>query len=83
MKQIVPIGIVIYKESIRKSTINLVFVMPLLTKSLITCGIAEDLNYDLNYQPILSKCIMYTIDNLLNSQLFLSKIDILALKKRL
>lgn len=83
MQQMVPVSTVIYKESIRKSTINLVFAILLLTKSFFIYGIVGNFEYNLDYKPILSKWTMYIIDNLLNSQLFLSKIDILALKKML
>ena len=40
------IGTVIYKKSIEESTLDLVFAMPLLIKSLIVCDIAGDFDYD-------------------------------------
>ena len=51
----VPVGIATYKESIRKSNIDLVFTMPLLTESLITCDIVGDFDHNSDHQPILSK----------------------------
>lgn len=78
-----PIGTATYKESTGESTIDLVFATPLLTESLITCGITGDFDHDSNQQPILSKWTMRTIDNPLSSRLLLSKMDIPALKKTL
>lgn len=43
-----------YKNSIQKSIINLIFAMLLLIERLIICDIARDFNYDLDYQLILS-----------------------------
>ena len=83
MEQMVPVGTATYKESTGQSTIDLVFATPLLTESLITCGIAGDFDHDSDHQPILSKWTMRTVDNPLSSQLLLSKIDIPALKKTL
>lgn len=51
----VSIGTASYKESNRKSTIDLVFVIFLLIESLITCGIVGDFDYFSDHQPILSK----------------------------
>lgn len=49
------VGIAIYKESIEKSIIDLIFAMPLLIENLIIYGIAKDFDYDMNYQLILFK----------------------------
>lgn len=49
------VDIAIYKKSTKKNTIDLVFATLLLIKSLITCGIVENFNYDLDYQFILLK----------------------------
>ena len=83
IEQIVPVGTAIYKKSTRKSDIDLVFATPLLTESLITCNIARDFDYNSDHQPILSKQTMRVVDNPFSSRLFLSKIDIPALKKTL
>lgn len=55
MEQIVLIGTATYKELIRESIINLIFAMPLLSESLISCDITEDFDHDLDHQSILSK----------------------------
>lgn len=83
MEQIVSVSTATYKESIRESTINLVFATPLLTESLITCSIAGDFDHDSDHQPILSKWTMRTVNNLLSLQLLVSKINIPTLKKTL
>lgn len=38
-----------YKESIGESTIDFIFVMPLLSKSFFCCKIAEVFDHDLDY----------------------------------
>lgn len=83
IEQIVVIGIATYKKSTGKGIVDLVFAMPLLIESLITCSIAGNLDYDSDQKPILSKWTMHTINNSLSLQLLLSKIDISALKKML
>ena len=55
MEQIVLVGTATYKESTGKSIIDLIFVIPLLSESLISCDIAGDFDYNSDYQPILSK----------------------------
>lgn len=49
----IPIKTAIYKKSIRKNIINLIFATPLFLKNLIYCKIAEDFDNDSSYQPIL------------------------------
>lgn len=49
MKQMVFVDIAIYKKFIKKSTIDLVFAMLLLIKSLIICDIAGVFEYYSNY----------------------------------
>ena len=83
MEQIVAVGTATYRESNRKSSINLIFATPLLSKSLISCDLAGDFDHNSDHQPILSKWTMRTIDNPLGSRLLLSKMDILALIKTL
>ena len=41
MEQMVPVGTAIYKESIGKSTTDLIFATPLLSKSIISCNIVN------------------------------------------
>lgn len=48
----VPVDIIIYKESITESAIDLVFATLLLTKSLIIDSIMGDFDYNLNHQRI-------------------------------
>lgn len=55
IEQMIPTKTAIYKESIRKSTIDLIFVTDLLLKSLIFCGIVEKFDYYSDYRPILSQ----------------------------
>ena len=55
MEQMVPVGTATYKESTGESTIDLIFAMPLLSESLISCDIAGDFDHDSDHQPILSK----------------------------
>lgn len=55
IEQMVSVGIKTYKESIGKSTINLIFATPLLLENLISCDIAGDFNHDSDYQLILFK----------------------------
>ena len=63
----VPVGTATYIESTGENTIDLVFAMPLLTENLITCGITGDFDHDSDYQPILSKWTMRTVNNSLSS----------------
>ena len=42
----------IYKEFTGKSTINLIFAISLLLKSLIYCKIAKNFDHDSDHQPI-------------------------------
>lgn len=46
---------VIYKESIGKSKINLIFVIVFLLENLISYGIAEELDHDSDHLSILSQ----------------------------
>ncbi len=62
----VPVDTTMYKESTRKSTIDLVFITPLLRESLITYDIAGDLDNDSDHQLIQSNWTMYTINNSLS-----------------
>lgn len=77
----VPIGTAIYKEFTGKNIINLIFATLLLIESFISCYVTGDFDYDIDHQLILFKETMCTIDNPLDLQLLLSKIDILASKK--
>lgn len=49
IEQMVPVDIIIYKESITESAIDLVFATLLLTKSLIIYSIMGDFDYNLNH----------------------------------
>ncbi len=42
----VPVGPTTYKESMGESTIDLIFVTPLLSESLIYCGIEDKFDHD-------------------------------------
>lgn len=55
MKQFIPIGTIIYKQSIGKSSIDFVFAIRLLLESLISCKIVEQFDYDLDRQLIFSQ----------------------------
>ncbi len=55
MEQMVPVGITIYEESTGESTIDLIFATPLLSESLISCGIEDKFDHDSDHQPILSQ----------------------------
>ena len=83
MQQIVPVGTTTYKESIRKTTIDLIFATLLLSESLISYGMENKFDDNSDHQPILSQCMLQTIDSPLNSRLFFSKIDVIKLKKAL
>lgn len=53
IKQMGPIKMAIYKKFTRQSTIDLIFATLLLSESLIYYKIAENFDYNLNYQLIL------------------------------
>lgn len=72
LEQLVPIRTVTYKESTKKSTIDLIFAKLLLSESLIYCKIAEDFDHNLDYQPILFKWILQIIDKPINSRRLLA-----------
>ena len=55
LEQIVLIRMAIYKESTKESTIDLIFTISLLSKNLIYCKIAEDLDHNSDHQLILSE----------------------------
>lgn len=57
--------------------------MLLFTKRLIAYTMAGDFDHYSDHQPILSKWTMRTINNLLNLQLLLNKMDISVPKKTL
>lgn len=48
----------IYKKFIGESIIDLILRIPLLLERLVQCKILEDFDYNLDYQPILSKKIL-------------------------
>lgn len=49
MEQMIPVGAATYKESLGKSTIDLVFATSLLSESVIYCKIAEEFDHDSDY----------------------------------
>ncbi len=51
----VPVRTTTYKKSTGESTIVLIFATPLLSKSLISCGIEKKFDHDSDHQPILSQ----------------------------
>lgn len=55
IEQMVSVDIATYKEFNGEKIIDLIFAIPLPSESLISCDIAADFDYDLDYQPILSK----------------------------
>lgn len=69
-----------YKESTGESTIDLIFATPLLLKNIISCDIAGNFNHNSDYQSILSKWTMWTINKLPTSWFLLSKINIPLIK---
>ena len=52
MEQLVEPGTVTWREGERKSTIDLIFIIPLLNNTVIRCGIPLDFNVHSNYYPI-------------------------------
>lgn len=54
IKQTIFIKMAIYKKSIEKSIIDLIFATSLLLKRFILYEIAEKFNYDSDFKPILS-----------------------------
>ena len=83
IEQMVPVGTTTYKESMGESTIDLIFATPLLSESLISCGIEDKFDHDSDHQPILSQWMLQTVDSPLSSRLLLSKMDVPKLKKAL
>ena len=83
MEQMVPVGTTTYKESTGESTIDLIFATPLLSESLIFCGIEDKFDHHSDHQPILSQWMLQTVDSPLSSRLLLSKMDVPKLKKAL
>ena len=83
MEQMVPVGTTNYKESTGESTIDLIFATPLILDSLISCGIEDKFDHDLDRQPILSQWILQTVDSPLSSRFLLCIMDVPNLKKAL
>lgn len=77
------VGTIIYNKLTEISTIDLIFVILLLSESIIFYSIIRDFDYNSDYQSILSNWTMQTINNKLISWFFLSKINILLIKKKL
>ena len=75
LEQMVFIGMAIYKESIGKSTIDLIFATPLFLENLVRCKIAEDFNHDSDYQFILSEWTLQMIDKPADSKRLPVKVD--------
>lgn len=67
----IPINTATYRESTGKSTIDLIFITQLLSKSPIFCNIAGGFDHNLEHQRMLSKRIMRITDNLLSLRHFL------------
>ncbi len=55
MEQMVLVGTATYRESLRESAIDLIFAIPLISESLISCDVAGDFDYDSDHQLIVSK----------------------------
>ncbi len=83
MEQMVLVGTTTYKESTGESTIDLIFATPLLSESLISCGIEDIFDHDSDHQPILSQPMLQSVDSPLSSRLLLSKMDVPKLKNTL
>lgn len=79
----VSVGTATYKKSIGENTIDFIFATPLLLKSLVCCKIIEDLDHNLDHQPILSKWPLQMIDKPADFKRLLAKIDSVLLIKTL
>ncbi len=55
MEHMVPVETTTYKKSTGESTIDLIFATPLLSESLISCGIEDKFDHHSDHQPISSQ----------------------------
>lgn len=74
MKQMVSKKTATYKKSTKESTIDLIFLIALLSEKLITCKIAKKFDHNSDHQALLLQSTLQTVDIPEKSRSLLSQI---------